>query len=227
MIDIEDFLIHLVPDASACLAVAQTLRRDHPALSAADLARHAIRAAKIKAATAGAATGVASGPITMIPAAIADMWAVLKIESMLIGVIAALLDPEALRNEHEMLRTDVIGVLFPAAASQALRQVGIRAGERLSQAVLRRYATEDMLRLVTRMAAGLIGKQLTRDALVKKAIPLVGMGIGAGWNWLEVQAIGLRAMRYYSQQPIGPTIKTLPAIKQLPIPPEEPAGPPA
>ena len=45
----------------------------------------------LKAATpAGAATGAASSPITMIPAALADMAAVLKIEGTLVGVVAAL-----------------------------------------------------------------------------------------------------------------------------------------
>src|SRR6185437_4165396 len=101
-------------------------------------------------------------------------------------------------------------VIFPAAASQALRQLGIRAGERVSQEVLRKYASEDFVRSITRFAARYIGKKFTGEALVSKAVPLIGVGIGAGWNWLEVQAIGARAIRYYNKDPIAPAPASLP-----------------
>lgn len=200
---LEDLLDRLVPDADACRAAADALRRDHPGMSPVDLARQAIRGAKLRAAATGAATGAASSPLTMIPAAVADIAAVLKIEGSLVGTIAALLDPASLDKPGD-LRGDVLGVVFPAAASQALRQMGIRGGEQLSQAMVRRYLTEDAVRTITRLAARYLGKTFTREAVVRKAIPLVGMGIGAGWNWIEVQAIGARAIRYYSHEPIGP-----------------------
>ena len=196
-------LDRLIPDPETCRAAADSLRQEHPDLSAIELAHRAIRSAKVRAASAGAATGAASNPITMIPAALADMATVLKIEGTLIGVVAALLSPETL-DDPQALRADVMAVVFPAAASQVLRQVGIRAGEKLSQAVMRKYMTEDLLRTITRLAGAYIGKQVTREAIVAKAIPLVGIGIGAGWNRLEVQAVAGRAITYFSDEAIGP-----------------------
>lgn len=210
--DYERMLDWLMPDLSASRAAAEAMRKSHPFLTPAQLADRAIRAARHRGAIAGAATGAASSPLTMIPAAMADAVAVLKIEANLVGLLAALLDPQALEDPHG-IRADVIGVVFPAAASQALRQLGIRAGERLSQAVIRKYVSEDMLRTIVRLAVGSLGKTLTRDAIMTKAVPLVGMGIGAGWNWLEVRTIGRRAVRYFNREAIGPAL--------LPAPPEE------
>ena len=203
--NLQALIDHVIPDADQARKLAGALRAEHPQLSTIELAHHAMRTAKFKAAAAGAATGAASSPLTMIPAALADMVAVLRIEALLIGAIAGLLDPESL-NDPKTIRADVITVLFPAAASQALRQVGIRAGERLSQAAMRKYATEDFVRSISRLATKYLGKQLTREAVLTKAVPLVGMGLGAGWNWIEVQTIGNRAIRYYSDEPIGPVL---------------------
>ena len=36
-----------------------------------------------------------------------------------------------------------------------------------------------------------------------KGVPIVGMGIGAGWNWLEASAVGRRAIAYHTGQPIA------------------------
>ncbi|HET6249655.1 MAG TPA: hypothetical protein VFE47_18345 [Tepidisphaeraceae bacterium] len=200
------FLIdRLVPDPGQCRQGAAAQRKAHPDASPLQLAARMVHSAKLRAAAAGAATGAASSPFTMIPAALADMAAVLRIEGALVGEIGALLDPDSLDDPHA-LKTDVISVIFPAAASQALRQVGIRAGERLSHAAMRKYATEDLVRNLSRFATRYLGRQLTREAVVAKAIPLVGMGIGAGWNWLEVKAIGRRAIHYYSKAPIGPAL---------------------
>jgi hypothetical protein len=207
--NLEPYIERLVPDVSRARASAEALRTRNPSMTVVELANLAIRSAKLRAATAGAATGAASSPITMIPAAIADMVAVLAIEASLVAEIAALLDPGSLDDENGM-KADIISVIFPAAASQALRQLGIRAGERVSQAALRKYASEDFVRSITRFAARYIGKKFTGEALVSKAVPLVGIGIGAGWNWLEVQAIGTRAIRYYSDDPIGPAPASIP-----------------
>ena len=209
----EALIEHLVPSLDHARTSAAALRAKYPALTSLELADRAIHTAKLKAATSGAVTGAASSPLTMIPAALADMAAVLAIEGALVAEIGALLSPDSLKDPHA-LKADVITIVFPAAASQALRQFGIRAGERLTQAVMRKYATEDFVRSISRYSARYIGKQLTRETLLTKAVPLIGIGIGAGWNWLEVKAIGARAIRYYSDEPIG----RAPANGSLPSP---------
>jgi hypothetical protein len=212
----ESLLERLIPDPEHCRATAEAMREEHPELSPIELAHRAIRSAKVRAATAGAATGAASSPITMIPAALADMAAVLKIEGTLVGVVAALLSPQTL-DDSQAMRADVLAVVFPAAASQVLRQIGIRAGEKVSQTIIRKYISEDLLRTIARLATANMGKRLTREAIASKAVPLVGVGIGAGWNWFEVQAVAARAIQYFSDEPIGAAVSTssLPQIKKL------------
>ena len=49
---------------------------------------------------------------------------------------------------------------------------------------------------------------MAKKAVVTKTVPLVGAGIGAAWNWVELEAVGKRAIRYYQRRSIGPTPKT-------------------
>src|SRR6476469_713611 len=115
----------MVPDAAQCREAAERLRAKYPGESPEQLARHAVAEAQRSGVAVGALTGTASNPIVMVPAALADMAAMLRIEGVMAGTIAARLDPDSL--EEGSLAADVSGVLFPGAVSQALRQVGVRA----------------------------------------------------------------------------------------------------
>src|SRR3954447_9538670 len=168
----------MVPDAAQCHEAAERLRQKHPGESPDQLARRAIAEAQRSGVAIGALTGAASNPITMVPAALADMAAMLRIEGVMAGTIAALLDPDSL--EQGELPADVSGVLFPSAVSQALRQVGVRAGEQATKQLVRKYATEDVLKVVLKIATRHLGFDVTRNAIVERSVPLVGGGIGAG-----------------------------------------------
>lgn len=196
---VNDFLERMLPDVEECRDAAIKLRLRHPDETPEQLARRAVRAARQAAAGVGAVTGVASNPITMVPAALADMAAVLRIEGTLAGVVAALLEPDALTPES--LQKDVVGILFPGAVSQVLRQVGIRAGERAGKTLIRKYLGGDAAKAAVKLATRHVGVDLTRKTIVNKTVPLVGAGIGAGWNWLEVGAVGERAIVYYGGKP--------------------------
>lgn len=207
---IEDLLRQIIPDPSKCRAAAERLRKDHPGMSPLELAHRARTDAQLRGAATGAATGIAASPLLMLPAALADMLAMLKIEGTLAGVVGALLDPASLDDSH-ILEADVIAIVFPAAVSQAFRQVGLATGEQVTQRIVRKYLSEDLLKLVSRLIARFAGRELTREAILTKAVPLLGAGIGAGWNWLEVRAIGSRAISYYQDRPIGPSPKRAPS----------------
>jgi hypothetical protein len=47
-------------------------------------------------------------------------------------------------------------------------------------------------------AAKRLGVRITQKAVATKAIPVVGASIGGAWNWLEIQAIGDRAINYHA-----------------------------
>ena len=43
----------------------------------------------------------------------------------------------------------------------------------------------------------MLGIRLTEKAIATKAVPIVGAGIGAAWNCVEIQAVGNRAVAYH------------------------------
>jgi hypothetical protein len=200
---IENLLTWVVPDAAQCRKAAEELVARNPDMSREALARHAVSSAQGWAAGAGAATGIAANPLIALPAAVADMAAVLRIEGTMAGTVAALIDPASLDNPNTF-PADVLAVVFPGAVSQALRQLGVRWGQRITQELIRRYLTEGLVKSVTRLASRYLFVHVTEKAIVSKTVPLVGAGIGAGWNWLEVKAVGARAIHYYQHKNIRP-----------------------
>jgi hypothetical protein len=203
---LDDLLNWVVPDRDACRTAADELRRNNPGLSDEELARLATTTARRWAAAAGGATGIATNPLVMLPAALADMSAMLKLEGQMAGVVAALLDPATLLNKTAF-DADVVAIVFPGAVSQALRHVGVRAGQGVTRKLIQKYLTESFVKEAGQVAGKYLAIRVTEKAVVSKTIPLVGAGIGAAWNWVEMQAVGRRAIRYYQNRPIEPTEK--------------------
>jgi hypothetical protein len=199
---VERLMDWVVPDVDTCRhAAAEMLVRD-PAARREDLALAIVNAAKQRGVAVGGVTGILSNPFSMVPATIADVGAMLKIEGTMAGTIAALLDPASL-DDPAQFRADVMAVVFPAAVSQALRQVGIRAGERFTKHLVRRAVGTGGLETLVKIASKVLGTRLTGKSILGHGLPLVSPGIGAGWNWLEVTAVGNRAIAYHSGQPVG------------------------
>ena len=200
---LDNVLEWVVPDREQCRKAAADISAQNPGQSPEQLARRAVGSAQTWAAAAGGATGAAANPLIMVPAALADMAAVLRIEGVMAGTVAALLDPASL-DDPQKFQADVVTVIFPGAVSQALRQIGVRWGQHITQELIRRYFTEGLMKSVTALASRYMFVHVTEKALVSKTVPLVGAGIGAGWNYLELKAVGNRAIRYYQHQGIGP-----------------------
>lgn len=197
----EQLLAWIVPDIDACRQLAMEVRTRDPNASPEDMARAMIKYAQKQGATVGGMTGLVSSPLTMVPAALTDMAAMLKLEGTLAGGIAAILDPASL-DDPERFRADVLAIAFPAAFSQALRQIGIRAGEQVTKNLVRRALGKGSLETIFKVASRFLGAKMTGRTLVR-GVPLVAAGIGAGWNWLEVDGVGRRAIAYHTGQPIG------------------------
>lgn len=202
---IAQILNFLIPNPDECRAAAARLREDHPGLTPEQIAHKAVAAAKRMAAGSGALMGLAASPITWIPAAAADAAAVLKIEGRMAGTIAALLDPDIL-DDPTQFHADVIAVVFPGLASQALRVAGVRTGMTISKRVIRSQSAERLIQAVMRHGGRWLGIRYAQKAVLSKGIPLIGAGIGSGWNWLEVHAVGQRAVSYYMHRPIAPPV---------------------
>ena len=201
----DDLLAWVVPDREKCRLDAEELRATNPGATDEQLARKAIASAKNWGVAAGGTTGAAANPLIMLPAAMADIAAMLRIEGHMAGTIAAILDPISLQEE-KTFQADVLAIVFPGAVSQALRQFGLRAGQRVTRNLIQKYVTENFLKDATRFAAKFMFIRVTKNAVVSKTVPLVGAGIGAAWNWLEVDTVGRRAIRYYQRRAIGPAV---------------------
>ncbi|HEX8913348.1 MAG TPA: hypothetical protein VF796_13390 [Humisphaera sp.] len=199
---IDEFMTWVVPDPDECRRTAAEMAAREPNVPKEVLARSVVAYARKKGLAIGGVTGIASSPLTFLPAAMADIAATLRVEGTMAGVVAALLDPESL-DAPERFRADVIAVVFPAALSQALRQLGIRVGEEVTKTLVRRLVTKGGFEAIAKLAGRFLGTRMTAKALASKGVPLVGMGIGAGWNYLEVGAVGARAIAYHTGQPVG------------------------
>ena len=195
-VNLESLLQWVIPDPEECRQSAIEARLVDPNYTAVEAARAAVKSARKWGAAAGATTGLAASPITMLPAAVADMMAMLRIEGRMAGTVAALLDPESLKDPAAF-RRDIIRVIFPGAVSQALRKIGVRAGEQATKQIIAKYASRALMKEMGEQAAKRLGVRLTQKAVATKAVPLVGAGIGGAWNWLEIQAIGKRAIEYH------------------------------
>ncbi|HYO08487.1 MAG TPA: hypothetical protein VER17_05905 [Tepidisphaeraceae bacterium] len=194
--NLEQILTWLIPDPDDCRKAAEELRLEDPNAMPEEHARKAVRQARKWAASIGGATGLAASPLTMLPAAVADSAAMLKLEGKLAGTVAALLDPPSLAD-REAFRRDIIRAVFPGAVSQALRKIGVRAGEQATKQLVARLVGREAGKELGERAAKFLGIRLTEKALATKTVPLVGAAIGAGWNWLEIQAVGNRAVDYH------------------------------
>ena len=135
-----------------------------------DTAAHSItQSAARKAALAAGSLALPVGPLgwlTVLP----EMVAVWKIQSQMVADLAALHSQSA-----SLTSTHMLYCLFKHSAAQAVRDLGVRAGERL-------VFKQGSLKLMQAVALGL-GKNITQRAIGKRAsrwLPLVGaVGVGA------------------------------------------------
>lgn len=194
--DIEDILRALVPSSTECADKARQLREAYPQLAPEALAEKAVKQAKTLLAAAGAGAGAVGNPLAMVPLAATEMTLVLTREAKLAGVVAALMEPDVLKDE-DAFAADVFAILFPGAVTQALSQFTVRAGQQTTKVLIRKYLSRDVLKRIVKFAAKYLGLKLTQRAIITKAVPVVGALIGATWNWVEVQALGKRAIHYY------------------------------
>lgn len=200
--DWSDLLSWVVPNPQECRAEADKLRAAHPGLSSVQLANKAIGSAKKRAAGAGGAAGIFSNPATMVPATLLEAPTVLRVEGKMAGVVAALLDPASL-DDYDAFSGDVVSIVFPGAVSQTLREFGVRAGQVVTKDLIRKYISKDVLKTIIKLAAKYLGIKLTQKAIISKTVPVAGAAIGSTWNWIEVQRVGKRALRYHQREAQG------------------------
>lgn len=156
-----------------------------------DAAQRAIENAAGKAALAAGTLALPPGPLgwaTIAP----EMLAVWHIQRQLVADIAALYGRSA-----ELGPTQMLWCLFRHTAAQALRDLGVRVGERVivrpaAQALLQRAAT----------AVGVHLGQKAASRALSRWMPLVGAaGVGA-YAWWDTRQVGRAALQLFESEQV-------------------------
>ena len=161
----------------------------HKASKPALAAREIIKAAATKAALTSGSLALPIGPLGMLTL-IPDLVAVWKIQAQMVTDIAALYGKEAALTREQM-----IYCLFRHLAAQAMRDVIVRAGERvlirsISMGALQTTANK----IGVHVAQKLVGKSISRW------IPIAGaLGVGA-YAYYDTHQVAKTAMELFEQE---------------------------
>ncbi|HJU26586.1 MAG TPA: hypothetical protein VJ722_07930 [Rhodanobacteraceae bacterium] len=145
--------------------------------------------ARRRAFIASASLSLPPGPlgwVTVLP----ELVAIWKIQARMVADIAA-----AYGQKSALTREQMLYCLFKHTAAQAVRDLVVRAGERL----IVRHATAHALRAI----AERIGLKLSQRALgggLARLLPLVGAaGVGV-YAWFDTRQVGRTAIMMFSQE---------------------------
>jgi EcsC family protein len=170
--------------------IARIPETDEPAAAQpVDRARSIAAAAALKAAATSAALAIPPGPLgllTIIP----DLLLIWSIQAKMVADIAGAFGKTAYLNQEQMLYC-----LFRHAASQAVRDLVVRVGERM---LIRRGTLRGLQsaarRIGVKIAQRLIGKSLSRW------VPIVGaLGVGA-YAYYDTGQVAATALELFQRE---------------------------
>jgi len=145
-------------------------------------------AASIKTSTASGALAIPPGPLGMLTI-IPDLLVVWKIQSQMIVDIAAVYGKKAELNKEVM-----IYCLFKHAASQAVRDIVVRAGERFLIKKTSLSAVQSILQKV-----GMKVTQRVAGMSIARWLPIVGaIGVGA-YAYFDTKGVAKSAIELFSR----------------------------
>ena len=175
----------------AVLGFVSRIPSSHEALSAspAQRATALTQAAAKKAALTAGGLALPPGPLgwlTLVP----ELVAVWRVQAQLVSDIAALYGKQATLTREQM-----IFCLFKHMASQAVRDLTVRLGER--------YIVRQLTTQATRALAGAIGLRISERLLSKSVsrwLPVVGaMGVGA-YAFYDTRQVAKTAVALFERE---------------------------
>jgi hypothetical protein len=187
--------VALAVDPAKTKADIDALRAHYPTRTSSSLAATVFQRAAWKAMASGVATGLPTNLWVMVPAAVADVGVVLRTEVAAAARVAVIFDP-LFFDDRDAAWELIVPILGLNAASQALRQLGVAAGEQLSRGLIRRcLAKEGLQNAILKV----FGRRVVERTLIAKTVPVVGGVIGGAWNWVEVKLLASRVITYFEQ----------------------------
>src|SRR5438093_8118903 len=190
------------------------LRAAHPTYTNDQLALWLIRSTRRRVAATGAISGAASiapglGTALAIGTVTSQTLYALEQEIELVLGIAMIFGHEPDGSDDRVLEALVV-VGMTSGALKLREDVIVAGGERLAVAAFRRMPSLLIAHGGGRMVTRILSRFATTGAaeVAARVLPLgVGIGLGAGFDWLAVTGLGRAAMRYYG--PGGPGARPL------------------
>jgi hypothetical protein len=172
---VEDVLRELV----GAVPASQEAASAHPE----ERARVIVRAACAKAAAISGGLALPAGPLglaTVLP----DLLAIWHVQRQVVVDVAAAFGKTAVVTQEQM-----VYCLFRHAASQLVRDLVVRAGERMLVRTLSRGAMQALLeRIGVRVTQRVLGRAVSRW------VPLIGAAAVGAYAWWDTRAVGRTAI---------------------------------
>jgi hypothetical protein len=189
----------------AVARAAERLRAEHPGRSPSEISRHAISQTSKRVAGTGAVSALPAvipgfGTVAEVGAAVGDASLLTVAQTELVLLVAHLHGrPVA---DVEARKLDVLLAMGVEAGVVDLRRNGVvrvmgrthrdgeladEAGARLARPISRRLAAVVVAKIARRRAYVLLGRE----------VPIVGIGIAAGYNLWSTRRVGHAAHRYF------------------------------
>lgn len=157
-----------------------------PAQAPLPAAQHLTRAAARKAALTSGSLALAPGPLglfTLLP----DLFVIWKIQAQLVSDIAAVYG-----QQGKLTREHMLYCLFKHTAAQAVRDLAVRAGER----VLIKQASSSVIQQVVRKLGFTVKKKVVGGG-ISRFVPVVGaMGVG-GYAYYDTAKVAAAAIELF------------------------------
>lgn len=94
---------------------------------------------------------------------------------------------------------DILTILAFAvggSAAEAAGKVGMNVGGNIAKVAIKKYISKETLEALKRVAAK-IGVKILQRTIIKYTVPIVSLGIGAGWNYLSTRSVGKIARKHF------------------------------
>lgn len=202
------------------------LREEFPGATSEELARTLIKRQRRQVTITSAASGAVSavpglGPLAVVGIGTAQSVYALKQELELVLSVGLIYGH--LPSEHEDRTLEALVVIGLAGGAIKVRDDLLIAGtQRLAMHLLTTYPRLLLTRAgggaLIRILTGAVGAQVGTVVARVVAAP-IAVGLGAGFDWVTVTALGNAAIRYYGPHgPVADRLPVEPASGELPPP---------
>ena len=128
----------------------------------------------------------------------AELVLLVKFQLQMVAGLARVYGVELDPDDPEDVLTVFLFALGGSLADQAGR-LGMRVGARATRQMLERRMRRELL-APWKLLGERVGARLASRSLMKYAVPMVSVGIGAAWNYTTTRALGRLARRHFLER---------------------------